>query len=177
MRKWFDEFKRPKKLISDNGRQFISNKFKNFLKSEGVKHVLIPEYSPFSNGISERINRTLNEIFRIYSGKKLTSLIKIAKRRLNMIFNSGVEEIPFEIVMRNKKPVLDRIYNENKSSSININDLLFVKRFGFYKKSDYLYEGSVRIVAIGDKRKWVKVEGLKNWQHIKNIKIYKGDRL
>lgn len=55
---------RIKKLRTDNGREYLSNDFKNFLKSEGILHQLSVEYTPQQNGVAERKNRTLVEMAR-----------------------------------------------------------------------------------------------------------------
>lgn len=53
-----------RKLRTDNGREYLSNAFKNFLKDEGITHELSIEYTPQQNGVAERKNRTLVEMAR-----------------------------------------------------------------------------------------------------------------
>lgn len=53
-----------KKLRTDNGKEYTSNAFKNFLKNEGITHQLSVEYTPQQNGVAERKNRTLVEMAR-----------------------------------------------------------------------------------------------------------------
>ena len=55
---------RIKKLRTDNGREYLSNAFKDFLRSEGISHQLSVEYTPQQNGVAERKNRTLVEMAR-----------------------------------------------------------------------------------------------------------------
>ena len=50
--------KRPR-IISDNGPQFISKDFKQFVKLCGMKHVRTSPYYPQSNGKIERYHRTI----------------------------------------------------------------------------------------------------------------------
>lgn len=56
--------KQIKKLRTDNGKEYLSNNFKNFLKEEGISHQLSVEYTPQQNGVAERKNRTLVEMAR-----------------------------------------------------------------------------------------------------------------
>lgn len=53
-----------RKLRTDNGREYLSNKFKDFLKAEGIIHQLSVEYTPQLNGVAKRKNRTLVEMTR-----------------------------------------------------------------------------------------------------------------
>ena len=53
-----------KTLRTDNGGEFTSNEFENYLKSEGVKHELSVPKTPEQNGVAERLNRTLIEAVR-----------------------------------------------------------------------------------------------------------------
>ena len=50
-----------KEFRTDNGREYLSNSLKQFLKDSGIKHNTSVEYCPQSNGKAERLNRTLVE--------------------------------------------------------------------------------------------------------------------
>jgi hypothetical protein len=54
LRSWFARFGIPKELVSDNGPQFTSELFAEFLRCNGVKHTLTPPYSPQTNGSGEK---------------------------------------------------------------------------------------------------------------------------
>lgn len=64
--------KRIKILRSDNGGEYISNNYENFLKKCGIRHQTSMPYTPQQNGVAERMNRTLQERARC------------------MVFNAGV---------------------------------------------------------------------------------------
>lgn len=48
-------------LRSDNGREYVSGAFEQFLKEEGIQHQLTIPYTPQQNGLAERCNRTVVE--------------------------------------------------------------------------------------------------------------------
>ena len=48
-------------LRTDNGGEYVSSEFEEFLKSKGIKHETTVVHSPQQNGVSERMNRTLLE--------------------------------------------------------------------------------------------------------------------
>ncbi|XP_062568299.1 uncharacterized protein K02A2.6-like [Saccostrea cucullata] len=49
----------PYSMRSDNGPQFVSEEFKGYLNSNGIKHIRTTPYWPQGNGEVERQNRTL----------------------------------------------------------------------------------------------------------------------
>ena len=53
-----------KALCTDNGREYTSNEFEEYLKTEGVKHERTKPKTPEQNGVAERMNRTLVEAVR-----------------------------------------------------------------------------------------------------------------
>ena len=53
-----------KTLRSDNGGEYISNEFENFLENEGIHHQNTIPKTPQQNGVAERMNRTLEEAIR-----------------------------------------------------------------------------------------------------------------
>ena len=50
-----------KRLRSDNGGEYTSNTFKNYLKAQGIQHETTVPYTPQQNNVSERANRTIVE--------------------------------------------------------------------------------------------------------------------
>ena len=49
---------------TDNGGEYTSSQFENYLKAEGIRHELTVPKTPQQNDIAERLNRTLVEMAR-----------------------------------------------------------------------------------------------------------------
>lgn len=56
--------KKIKRIRSDNGGEFVNDKFKDFLEEHGIKHERTVPYTPEENGIAERTNRTIIQMIR-----------------------------------------------------------------------------------------------------------------
>lgn len=56
----------PHQITSDNGAQFTSGIFEDYLRKLGIKHARTCAYHPQSNGLDERFNGTLVKILRNY---------------------------------------------------------------------------------------------------------------
>ncbi|GJX26620.1 retrotransposon protein, putative, ty1-copia subclass [Tanacetum coccineum] len=92
-----------KALRSDRGGEYISQEFKDYLKSCGIIQQLTPLYTPQHNGVSERRNYTLLDMVR--SMMNLTTLplsfwdyaLEFATRILNMVPTKKVDKTPYEL--------------------------------------------------------------------------------
>lgn len=72
------------RIISDNGPQFLSRDFKEFVRVSGMSHVRTSPYYPQANGKFERFNRTLkSECIR----PKCPVSLDDAKRIVNIFVN------------------------------------------------------------------------------------------
>ena len=72
----------PRTLTVDNGKQFISDKFREFCKSIGTKIAFALVYHPKSNGAVERANRVIfsaisRTLFNLRKGKWVEELPKV----------------------------------------------------------------------------------------------------
>ncbi len=51
-------------MRTDNGGEYLSNKFRAYLSEHGIHHQLTVAYTPQQNGVAERMNRTLMNLVR-----------------------------------------------------------------------------------------------------------------
>ena len=59
LRSLFGRYGLPEQLVSDNGPQFTSSEFMQFMRANGIKHIRSPAYHPASNGQVERFVQTM----------------------------------------------------------------------------------------------------------------------
>ena len=64
LRTKFARFGLPKQLVSDNGPQFTSDEFEQFLVRNGVSHIRSSPYHPSTNGAAESLVQTVKQALR-----------------------------------------------------------------------------------------------------------------
>ena len=58
LRSLFASYGLPEQIVSDNGPQFVSEEFYQFMQGNGIHHIRCAPYHPASNGLAERFVRT-----------------------------------------------------------------------------------------------------------------------
>jgi len=54
----------PRELVSENGPQFVSQEFDQFLSNNGIRHIKTSPYHPVSNEVAERVVQTVKKALR-----------------------------------------------------------------------------------------------------------------
>ncbi len=67
LRKMFATHGLPEQIVSDNGPQFVSSEFAEFMKQNGVKHVRSALYHPSTNGLAERFVQSMKQSLKATS--------------------------------------------------------------------------------------------------------------
>ena len=101
----------PATLVSDNGSNFTSSEFEEFMKRNGIKHIKVAPYHPASNGLAERAVRVFKEGFeKMGEGSIQTKLSRfLLSYRTTPHSTTGVP--PSELLMKRKlRTQLDRLY-------------------------------------------------------------------
>ena len=62
IKNWLSIFGVPKRLFSDNGGEFISDKFYEMCENFNIKVITMPSYSPWGKGLCERHNQFLTNM-------------------------------------------------------------------------------------------------------------------
>lgn len=95
------KFGLPKKIVSDNGRQFIGEEFKQFAQKLNIQLVTTTDYHPQSNGLDERFNGSLVKILRNYitkNQKDWDRKLPYAVMNYNCTPNESTKFAPFTLV-------------------------------------------------------------------------------
>ena len=107
--KWAEEFLNgttewgiPKAIISDRDSRFLSNFWKGLFSRLGTKLLTSTAYHPQTDGLSERMNQTVEIALRYYLSKsedtEWTKFLPILQRSLNNSPNTATTKSPNEIL-------------------------------------------------------------------------------
>lgn len=101
----------PQKIISDNGAEFLSVLFKDFLKLYSISHHMTTPKNSTGNSTVERFHSTLTELTSIiYSQNKTMPFLQILSKALityNNSIHTSTKVTPFELIsghFYNSKP-------------------------------------------------------------------------
>ena len=97
--KYVPECGRPKRILSDNGTQFTSPKWRNALEAQGIRVVFSSIRHPQSNP-TERIMREIGRMFRTFCNEKHTSwanYVKEVEILLNITTHFSTQCTPHEL--------------------------------------------------------------------------------
>lgn len=90
----------PEIVVTDNGSQFKSREFEQFLSKYGVSHQCTAVHSPQSNA-SERVNRSINEALRSYirdDQRKWDTYLSSINCALRNSVHQTTGQTPYELV-------------------------------------------------------------------------------
>nr|AAU90206.1 putative polyprotein [Oryza sativa Japonica Group] len=133
-----------KRLRSDRGGEFFSNEFDLFCEEHGIIHESAPPYSPESNGIAERKNRTLTNLVnamldtaglpKAWWGEALLT----SNHVLNRVPNRNKDKTPYEIWIGRKSSLS---YLRTWGCLAKVNVPITKKRKLRPKTMDYVFLG------------------------------------
>ncbi|KAJ0169617.1 hypothetical protein K1T71_014802 [Dendrolimus kikuchii] len=78
-RELFSRFGIPRQLVTDGGPPFTSAEFEQFLKKNGIQHVLTAPYHPSSNGAAENAVKTIKKVLKKARAEGVNAEIALSK--------------------------------------------------------------------------------------------------
>lgn len=76
----------PEEIVSDNGPQFTSKEFEDFVLSNGIQHSKVPPYHPASNGAAERTVQTVKSALVKFNLEPSKSGMSLKHKLANFLF-------------------------------------------------------------------------------------------
>ncbi|KRZ71003.1 Retrovirus-related Pol polyprotein from transposon TNT 1-94 [Trichinella papuae] len=104
----------PVTLRTDNGREYVNQRLRNFLREKGIEHQFSAPYTPQQNGVAERKNRALVEMAKcMLTDAKLPErfwgeAVCTAAYLQNRLPSRSISKTPFEL-WTGIKPNVDHI--------------------------------------------------------------------
>ena len=136
-------------LITDAGKEFINNKFKNYLNDKNI-NLFVMRNTEIKVAPVERVIRTIKEIlyrhFELNKTKRFIEIIPLLVTRYNNTIHSRTKFKPVKVNKKNKEKVFLNLYKDrivNKTSFLNIDDQVRILKL----KKDF---------EKGFERKWSK---------------------
>lgn len=114
LRDIFSRFGLPITIVSDNGTQFRSSEFEEFLKSNGIQHKFCAPYHPASNGQVERYVQTIKQGLRSMMfekgdlNTKLNRLLMQYRKVPNTVTGVSPAELMFKREFRTRIDLVKR---------------------------------------------------------------------
>ena len=139
-REWIPYFGYPQHLHTDRGTQFIHSEFQHFCTSNNIIHTSSPAYAHFSNGIVERLFKTIKPLIAIKSEEENVSWDKVLKNvqtAINITKSNNTKQTPIESM------AINTFYSDK--CNFTINEMVYCKSFR-QTKDGPKYEGPYKIV-------------------------------
>lgn len=124
----------PKIIVVDNATCFTSNAFRNFCATKKVRVVFTPAHHHQSNGLAERVLKTLQEAltkYRIEDGSNWWTLLPSIIRKYNHTVHRSLGVTPAQVFngLADTNPVLVRTERQQKYDANRLNKNAIKSRF------------------------------------------------
>ena len=140
----FAQGRRPLRLQTDKGTEFVNKTFQKFLKEQGV-HFFVTENEDIKAAIVERFNRTLKEKMWRYFTKKNTlryvDVLPALVHNYNYSFHRSIQRAPAEVNETNQEEVWQTLYGGadlTSSSLLKEGDRVRISKARWTFKKGYL---------------------------------------
>jgi len=136
----------PTKLQSDRGSEFIAQEMRDYCKSVFITQVFSLSYSPSSQGIVERSNRTVKGYIQKYmlinGNRTYIPVLKDIAYNYNHTLHSTIGSTPFELHFGNNP---DALLNARSRITKYADKLLIARRYRLPKSFNIKEGDTVRI--------------------------------
>jgi len=157
MRNWFAAYGLPETIVSDNGPQFTSHEFADFLAKNGVRHVRVSPYHPASNGAAERM---VQELKRFLAGVQGDTAELLQHKMANWLFrirntpHTLTQCTPAELFLRRQPRTRLTLVKPSLSKRVEHKQEKIESRSEHNKLRDFLPGDSVMVRNFRSSQKW-----------------------
>lgn len=105
----FSHIGTPRSILSDNGSNFAAEETEKYLKEEGINHIRATAYHPETNGLCERLNKTIKHVLSKLLNERPKSDWDLLLNDVLWHYNTSIQETtrlsPYYMVYK-KEPEL-----------------------------------------------------------------------
>lgn len=123
---WISRFGIPKRITTDQGRQFESELFNKINETLGVQHLRTTAYNPKANGIIERWHRSLKSSIKAKFTDNWMNELPMVMLGLRSTIKEDLNASPAELTYGKSLCLPGQFFNEAK---VQTNDIDFIKKF------------------------------------------------
>ena len=116
---YFSKYGPVERILSDQGRSFLSKEFLSFLKLWNITKSTSTSYHPQTQGLVERLNKTIIEILKRYVSEAHDTWdesVDMATYAYNTSIQRTTGMTPYEVMFGRKVKYLEKIKNETTQS-------------------------------------------------------------
>ncbi|KAG0435140.1 Intracisternal A-particle Pol-related polyprotein [Dictyocoela muelleri] len=110
---WLLKYPLPSTLYSDNGKQFVSKKFKKLLSDYNIRPKLTIPYNPRGNGIIIRSHKTLIEQLRHLKNIEIKRALQLISNAYNSTYSNVLKCSPLQLAFGRHKISLSKTEDLN----------------------------------------------------------------
>lgn len=126
---WFARFGCPKRISTDRGRQFESALFNQLTATIGCQHLRTTSYHPQSNGIIERMHRTLKTAIMCREDESWTDTLPLILLGSRTAHKEDIDASPAEMLYGQTLRLPGELFSETEATPRPNNENEFVSEF------------------------------------------------